>query len=473
MTDASDDGGQSAAGPGNRSDSFARAVYRIASSFVSLDSTDTIIDTALQALGEVCGAGRAYVFLFDDAEETMDNTHEWCSPGVEPQIEMLTDLPVAMFPWWVAKLRNNETILVEDVSQMPPEATAEREILEEQDIKSVLVLPIHREERLAGFIGLDDVTSPGTWEAESQEYLTVAANMVTSTLTRQRRADETVRRAAELETAYENLKETQHKLIQAEKLAGIGLLAAGVAHEINNPVGYLKSNAETLEEYLTTLTEFIGAARGGTDAATLAHRAEELDLDYLLEDAADIIRSNNEGLNRIARIVQSLMGYARNDEMGEDARANVNHAIDNALAVSASKIKNVATVDYQPGDLPDIRCNINELHQVFLNVIFNAAQAVEEDGSDEIGMITIRTSREGEFVHCRFDDTGTGISPEAASRLFEPFYTTKETGKGTGLGMSVVYDIVVNKHHGEIAVTNNEAGGASIEIILPIDGPRP
>ncbi|MFP4152352.1 MAG: GAF domain-containing protein, partial [Alkalispirochaeta sp.] len=137
--------------------SFAVAVYRIASSFVSLDDPDTIINEALRVLGRVCDAGRSYVFLFDYEKETMDNTHEWCAEGVTPEIDMLTDLPLSMFPWWMERLRNGELILVPDVSAMPPEATAEREILEEQDILSVLVLPIYTERELAGFIGLDNV----------------------------------------------------------------------------------------------------------------------------------------------------------------------------------------------------------------------------------------------------------------------------------------------------------------------------
>jgi len=448
--------------------SFAYAVYRIASSFVSLDDIDTIINTALESLGEVCGAGRAYLFLFHDSPAIMDNTHEWCSAGVEPQIEMLTDLPLDMFPWWVEKLRAGEMILVPDVSQMGPEAAAEREILEEQDVKSVLVLPVYNGESVAGFIGLDDVMTTGTWDPETREYLQVAADMVSSTLTREERRQALVRRTRELESAYESLKRTQERLLRAEKLAGIGTLAAGVAHEINNPVGFLRSNGETLDDYIGTISRLLERVRDARDGAEIQTVFSELDIDYILSDARSILEANDSGLVRIATIVEKLVSFSRIEGSEAYESVDINDSFDAALTLAGRPLLDVAELRFDRGNIPQTLGNRTELDHAFYNVIMNAVQSISEYRGGEKGTIAIRTCEEMGAICCDVTDDGGGFSEDAMRHVFEPFYTTREVGKGAGLGMSIAYDTIVTKHGGDIAVTNGDQGGARITIRIPI-----
>lgn len=448
--------------------SFAYAVYRIASSFVSLDDIDTIFNTALTSLGQVCGAGRAYVFLFDDARAVMNNTHEWCAAGVEPQIEMLQSLPLEMFPWWMEKLKNGEMILVPDVSLMGPEAQAERAILEEQDIKSVLVLPIYNGSLPAGFIGIDDVTTTGTWEPETREYLRVAADMVSSTMTREEQRQVLVRRTHELEKAYENLKQTQVRLLEAEKLAGVGILAAGIAHEINNPASFIVSNTETMRRYIDELDRIIASIRSARSRDEIAAILSKPNVEYLLSDTRDILDGNASGLDRITRIVQNLMSFSRIEQPEAYDSIDINDSLDIALTLAGRALLDTAEVSFERGDTPKTLCNQNELNHAFYNVIMNAIQSVREYRSREKGLIGIRTWEEAGTVCCEISDNGAGFTEDALKRAFEPFFTTRQVGKGTGLGMSIVYDTIVTKHGGAIEVANLDSGGALVTIRIPV-----
>jgi signal transduction histidine kinase len=448
---------------------FSYAVYRIASAFASLDGADMIIDKALAVLGEVCSAARAYLFLFDDEATTMNNTHEWCAPGVTPEIEMLTGLPLDMFPWWMQRLRNGEMILVPDVSGMPAEAAAEREILEQQSVTSVLVLPVYRDGGLIGFIGLDNVRTTRTWDDDTREYLQVAAEMVSSTITRDHRARTAHRRTEELNAAYENLKMTQAQLLQSEKLASIGMLAAGVAHEINNPIAYVSSNTASMKNYLRKITAFARSALAGTTTEELRNAAARDDIEFLLEDGADILTANSDGLRRVTEIVRNLMNFSRVSQSEGLEREDVRDGIVDTIDIAANMLKYTVDVELRTEEIPRVPCRLSELNQVFLNLLVNSTQAIASAKSAARGHITVETSADETHVHCVFRDNGPGFEEEAMSRVFEPFFTTKEVGQGTGLGMSIAYDIVVNKHNGKIAVGNNEGGGAFVQISLPID----
>ncbi|MFP4210975.1 MAG: sensor histidine kinase [Alkalispirochaeta sp.] len=482
--------------------SFAVAVYRIASSFVSLDDPDTIINEALRVLGRVCDAGRSYVFLFDYEKETMDNTHEWCAEGVTPEIDMLTDLPLSMFPWWMERLRNGELILVPDVSAMPPEATAEREILEEQDILSVLVLPIYTERELAGFIGLDNVQYARTWDDDTREYLQVAADMVSSTLTRERRFRVAAERTRELEEANRTLREAKMNLLHAEKMAGIGTLAAGVAHEINNPIGFLRSNTETLIRYIRDLSVVIGSRRAegteGTDPTSTAPGAPasvfaagagsgeapvtdtpfvtpsvtDDDIAFILADTQDILESTLHGLDRIANIVGSLTELSRKSSEEKTVYRNLNEEIDRALTLADTSESEKIEIAFVPGRIPPVRCNTSELFQVILNIVSNTKDAIRSSSRAGQGRLEVHTRHRNKFVECVFSDNGPGIPDHVLQRVFEPFYTTKGVGEGTGLGLSLAYDLIVNKHGGEIEAGNSEGGGARITVRLPVEDHR-
>ena len=287
----------------------------------------------------------------------------------------------------------------------------------------------------------------------------------------------------ELVLAHEALKElnvklsqTQDKLVQSEKLASIGQLASGVAHEINNPIGYIFSNFGTLEKYLGDLFEMLAgyeaaeAALAGTPiAATLKTLRERIELDFLKEDIPTLMAESKEGITRVRKIVQDLKDFSRVDAHQEWAWSNLHHGIDSTLNIVNNEIKYTAEVVKEYGTLPDVFCLPSELNQVFMNLLVNAAQAI----TAERGRITIRTGTDPAVaaVWVEVSDNGQGIAKKNIGRIFDPFFTTKPVGKGTGLGLSLSYGIV-KKHHGQLDVHSDVGCGATFRVTVPVRGPQ-
>ena len=280
---------------------------------------------------------------------------------------------------------------------------------------------------------------------------------------------------ARLEEALRQLQLVQAQLIQQEKLAGIGQLAAGVAHEINNPMAFIISNLEILYQYTDKLGQFVAlqevalsdlAKDGGKKVATaeviasVGNVRRSLKIDYVLGDTKDLIGETLDGAARVKNIVQDLQGFARSDQVRK--MANINDGIEATVNVIGSELKNVASVTKDLGDLPLTSCNPGQLNQVFMNLLVNAAQAIES-----FGEIHIKTWADDANIFITVADSGRGISAENINRIFEPFFTTKEVGKGIGLGLSVSYDIIRN-HGGEIKVESEEGKGTTFTVVLPI-----
>ncbi|MFA7061039.1 MAG: PAS domain S-box protein [Pedobacter sp.] len=278
--------------------------------------------------------------------------------------------------------------------------------------------------------------------------------------------------AKELEKAYSELEETQLQLFQQEKMASVGQLAAGVAHEINNPMGFISSNLGSLEKYVNRLAEFISlgdqavAASGDSAVKTQMQDARKrLKIDHLLDDSHQLIAESLEGASRVRRIVQDLKSFSRVDQ-AETAYINLNEALETTINIARNEIKYVATLNREFGDIPQIRCFPQQLNQVFLNLLVNAAHAMEE----KQGTITVRTFSKGEDVLVQVSDTGSGMPEDVMKRIFEPFFTTKEVGKGTGLGLSISYDII-KKHGGDIMVESEVGVGTDFTVRLPVNSP--
>ena len=261
------------------------------------------------------------------------------------------------------------------------------------------------------------------------------------------------------------VESAQNQLLQSEKMAAVGQLAAGVAHEINNPIGFVTSNLGTLKSYVQNLLDLIAAheAAAAGDTAPLAQVRQGMDIDYLREDIVALLSESSEGLDRVRKIVQDLKDFSHVDE-AEWQDANLNAGLDSTLNVVNNEIKYKAEVIKDYGQLPLVRCIPGQLNQVFMNLLVNAAQAIEKRGT-----ITVRTRREGDAAVVAVSDTGCGMAPEVAKRVFEPFYTTKPVGKGTGLGLSLAYDIVVKKHGGRIEVDSTQGIGTTFSISLPLN----
>lgn len=289
-------------------------------------------------------------------------------------------------------------------------------------------------------------------------------------------------RNQELQTTLEKLKQTQGQLIQQEKLAGIGQLAAGVAHEINNPLGFVSSNFETLEEYIGIYDEIIkiylkldklfpqindDELRTNIEEAIEKRKKEKFE--YLQEDINDIIKDTKEGIDRISKIVISMKIFSRVDKLDQLSEYDLNEGIKNTLVVANNEIKYHADVEMFLGEIPKLVAIGGQINQVLLNLVLNAAHAIKENHITEKGLIKINTYCDNEYIVCEVEDNGNGIPNEIKDKIFEPFFTTKPVGQGTGLGLSIVYDIIVNKHKGIINVESFEGKGTKFIIKLLFD----
>jgi two-component system, NtrC family, sensor kinase len=274
----------------------------------------------------------------------------------------------------------------------------------------------------------------------------------------------------ELKQLNEKLESAHTQLLQSEKMASIGQLAAGVAHEINNPVGFVNSNLGTLGKYITSMFNVIAAyeaaeAKAGSNTCPEVSQVKKtVDFNYLKEDIPSLLKESQDGLSRVTRIVQDLKDFSHVDETSWQ-HANLEQGIDSTLNVVANEIRYKAEVVKEYSGLPDIECMPSQLNQVFMNMLINAAQAIDNKGT-----ITVRTGTSGDEVWVEVQDTGKGISPENLSRIFDPFFTTKPIGKGTGLGLSLAYGIV-EKHHGRIEVKSEVGKGSTFRVCLPVHQP--
>ncbi|MFZ6871226.1 ATP-binding protein [Undibacterium sp. Di27W] len=281
---------------------------------------------------------------------------------------------------------------------------------------------------------------------------------------------ELVRRNTELTELNAKLSMAQEQLLQSEKLASIGQLAAGVAHEINNPIGYIFSNFATLENYIKDLFSIIQAYESAEPHIASASIKNELieikedkELSFLKEDIPELVQQSREGIERVRKIVQDLKDFSRVDSQQEWQWANIHVGIDSTLNIVNNEIKYKADVIKEYGKIPDVECLSSQINQVIMNLVVNASHAI----TAERGKITIRTSCDDEHVFIEVSDNGSGIPKEIINRIFDPFFTTKSIGKGTGLGLSLSYGII-QKHHGKITVNSDIGIGTSFLISLPI-----
>jgi two-component system NtrC family sensor kinase len=275
-------------------------------------------------------------------------------------------------------------------------------------------------------------------------------------------------RTGELKQAFKDLQDTQIKLIQSEKMASLGQLAAGVAHEINNPMGFISSNLSSLEKYFDKITAFAQAQdavlhgpQNDDGLSRLEDEKKKLKIDFIMQDGPDLIRESLDGAERVRKIVQDLKGFSRLDDSPHNY-VDINDCIDVTLNIIWSELKYKTTVKKEYGDIPKTTCYVQQLNQVFMNIIMNAAHAIHEKGE-----ITIKTWDKDGSIFVAISDTGRGIPQENLKKIFDPFFTTKEVGKGTGLGLSIVYDIV-KKHGGDISVKSSLGKGTTFTIRIPI-----
>ena len=276
----------------------------------------------------------------------------------------------------------------------------------------------------------------------------------------------------ELKRTLTHLKDTQSQLVDAEKMASLGQLTAGIAHEINNPINFVKSNIKPLQLDIYELKEVVKKYEDINDKnikdklKEIKAFKEKIDFSYILNEIDTLLTGIEEGATRTTEIVKGLRTFSRLDE-DELKKANLLEGIDTTLMLLTGIIPNNLSIikNYHP--IPAIDCYPGKLNQVFMNILTNAVQAIKSKPEEKEEKIIITTGKQGENVVIHITDTGPGISAATREKIFDPFFTTKDVGEGTGLGLSIVYSII-EKHHGKIEVHSEEGNGADFVITLPI-----
>ncbi|MCC4590655.1 ATP-binding protein [Xanthomonas sacchari] len=280
-------------------------------------------------------------------------------------------------------------------------------------------------------------------------------------------------RHAELRQAYLRLNGAQEKLLQSEKMASIGQLAAGVAHEINNPIGYVHSNLGSLQEYLRSLFTLIEAyerALRAPDPKALIPEIDDIrnrfDIDFISRDLPQLMAESREGIERVTRIVRDLKDFSYSGREESWKLVDLHSGLESTINIIWNELKYKVTLERHYGNLPLVECLPSELNQVYMNLLLNAGQAIGERGT-----IVVSTGQDGEEVWIEFKDSGAGIAADLLQRIFDPFFTTKPVGSGTGLGLSISYGII-NKHHGRIDVSSVVGEGSTFRIVIPVRQPK-
>ncbi len=344
------------------------------------------------------------------------------------------------------------------------------DLLHHQDgrVFEVRSLPQYLGEQIIGRVfGFYDITQRTLDEAALRESRDLLEQRVLERTADLNAANETLEEERERQNALiQRLEEAQNQLLQSERMASIGQLAAGVAHEINNPVGFVNSNLGTLRRYVTDMLKLLAAYEQVEGTLTPAEMnsiqrlKKEVDMEFLREDVVSLLGESLDGLKRVTRIVQDLKDFSHVDET-ERQWANLEEGLESTLRVVWNEIKFKAEVVKEFAGIPLVECFPFQLNQVFMNLLVNASHAIEGRG-----VITIRTGQDESQLWIEVQDNGKGIKPENLQRIFEPFFTTKPVGQGTGLGLSLSYGIV-KKHDGHIEVNSVLGQGTTFRVVLP------
>ena len=412
---------------------FEKQIAELSSQFINLapEDVDRAINDGLAAIGGLARVDRAYVFLFTDDGASMTSSHEWCAPGLEPLIEHLSELPVSTLPWLIARLRRREVVYVERVADLPAQAAAERQILGDQSVRSILVVPLTAARDVIGFLGFDTVHAEKSWAEEDIAVLKTAGEIFMSALQRKR---------AEMER-----KLLEAQLVQTRSLENVAKLAGGVAHDFNNLLGVILNYSDMLKrelsdprhiEYMTELYE---------SARQAAHLTRQLLLIGRRGVVAPIALDLNEAIGSLVDLLRRALGEHIELKLELDP------------------------------DLAIIRAGLPQIEQVILNLTMNASDAMPTGGTFTLRTETVELDADyaarfidlkpGRYTLLTANDTGVGMVPEVAARALEPFFSTKPAF-GTGLGLSTVHGIV-KQAGGHLIFATAPSAGCTVRVFFP------
>lgn len=430
---------------------YRLAVREISEAMVSMLSTREICDRILVALTDTMGVSRAMVLLFDENDRVLRASAwrgDWDQDDIDIEIS-------SEHPLWKHLWMRREELARSDFDDDPDSEKREScwDIYDTLEVE--LLVPILFGVDLLGVIAVGRKLSGERLATDDRELLRTLANQSSIAIENAKAFDEIAKLNESLEGRVESrtreLQEAQGQLMQSEKMKSLGQLVAGVAHELNNPIGFVHANLQLLGEFIEKLVE---AQETGGDATRYR------------EAITKLLSRSREGTERVKQIVQELRTFSRMDQ-ADLQMAQLTDEIDRTLALMEPRFKgNIEVVrEYQP--LPDVSCYPGQLNQVFLNLLMNACDVLDEGGT-----ITIRATPTEDGVHLEFEDSGPGIPVDVQRRIFDPFFTTKDVGKGTGLGLSLSYGII-ERHGGRIQIRSEAGHGAVFEIDLPLVAPEP
>jgi signal transduction histidine kinase len=426
---------------------YRSAVREISEAMVSMLSLHEITDRILVALTDTMGVERAMVLLFDEGNHVLTPT-AWRGDWDEQSSEI--EIPSEHAIWKQLWMRRGELSRIDfDDERDDEEREACWDVFDSLEVE--LLVPILFGVDLLGVVAVGRKLSGERLAPDDRQLLQTLANHSAIAIENAKAFDEIAKLNETLEARVEErtreLKDTQVQLMQSEKLVSLGQLVAGVAHELNNPIGFVHANLQLLDEFVTKLVE---AEKSGGDS------------ERLRDAIGKLLARSREGTERVKKIVQDLRTFSRMDQ-AELQEVDLHEELDRTLTLVEPRFKVGIEVVRQYGDLPQVRCYPGQLNQVFLNLLMNACDALRDGGT-----IVVATRRSALGVCLEFRDDGPGIPPALQRRIFDPFFTTKEVGEGTGLGLSLSHGII-ERHRGRISVASEAGKGTTFAVDLPLD----
>ncbi|MEG4531919.1 GAF domain-containing protein [Microcoleus sp. D2_18a_D3] len=442
----------------------------------SLD-LDTILATTVRQIRDLLQLDRCLFMWYTPDAETpaWDIVHEAKNDDL---LSLLGYYPAEVTGTLAQKIANLEMYQIDDVATFSD--PVEREFFLQVGYKSVLDVPVKSAGGLTGVVGCTSCREVHRWTKDEVELLSAIcdqlsiaisqAELYTKSVDSARIAQE---QAAKLEVTLCELKLAQTQLVQAEKMSSLGQMVAGIAHEINNPVSFIFGNLTYTEEYARNLMQVVQMYRDEypEPSPAIQEEIEVLELDFVLEDLPKMLSSMQVGATRIRDIVRSLRNFSRLDE-SDMKKVNIHEGIDSTLMILEHRLKvqpdrPAIQLVKEYGQLPLVECYAGLLNQVFMNIIANAIDVLQES-LENPGIIRIRTELKGTLAVIRISDNGAGITDQVKQRIFDPFYTTKRVGSGTGMGLAISHSIIVEKHKGEIKCFSVVGKGTEFIIEIPI-----
>ncbi|MEH2369354.1 trifunctional serine/threonine-protein kinase/ATP-binding protein/sensor histidine kinase [Nostoc sp.] len=478
---------------GNTSFSEALDLATILKASQSLSSEielEKLLSTLLEVILESAGADKCALLMPKGSCWVIEALSQLGQPAIilrSLPIEDNQTVPVAL----INRVKNTRSLTVIENAVVEPTLAADPYIIRHSP-KSILCAPILNQGKLIGILYLENNLTVGAFTSDRLQVIKLLTTQVAISLENaqlyhklenyshnleqkvEERTQEITEKATQLEATLEKLYSTQAQLIQSEKMSGLGQLVAGIAHEINNPINFIYGNLQPASEYVASLIELNNLYQRlyPQPLPEIAEKVADIELDFLVNDLQNILSSMRVGADRIRQIVLSLRNFSRLDE-SEIKPVDIHSGIESTLLILQHRLQNnskhaeIALVkEYE--QLPLVNCYASALNQVFMNIINNAIDALEVSDTNSQPTITIKTELKKSNILIRIADNGIGMSKSVQNKIFNPFFTTKSVGSGTGLGLSTSYSIVVEKHGGQLSCISSPGQGTEFIIEIPV-----